>query len=148
MTDLETFLAGRAPDYVAIVLANDRIDDPQALEPHAEPIDGALALVLGGADGRSAFQRATGQDPMAFARAAGDRDGRVARDLSGGDCPATGDGADAASSAHRPQVILSFVEAENEAVGGLYAEGPVVHAYVECACGARYSDKWVVDETG
>lgn len=142
MSDLETFLAGRAPDYVAIVLADAVLDDPDTLEAAAEPVDGGLALVLGGATGRSVFQQVTGQDPMAFARAAGDRDGRVARDLSGGDCPDAGAEADA----HRPHLVLSFAEARNEAIGGLYAEGPVVHAYVQCACGTRYADRWVATE--
>lgn len=139
MSDLETFLAGRAPDYVAIVLADAVVDEPAALDEHAESVPGGLALVLGGATGRSAFQRATGQDPMAFARVAGDRDGHVDRDLSGGDCP------DAGEAPHEPHIVFSFVEARNESVGGLYAEGPVVHAYVQCECGTRYADKWVVE---
>lgn len=146
MTDLETFLAGRAPDYVTIVLADAVLDDPEVLTEHAEPIDGGRALVLGGAKGRSVFQRVTGQDPMGFARAAGNRDGHVERDLSGGDCPGVvAEGDDGNSGEHDPHVLLSFVEAQNEAVGGLYAEGPVVHAYVQCACGTRYSDKWVAE---
>lgn len=142
MSDLETFLAGRAPDYVAIVLADTVVDDPATLDEHAEPVDGGRALVLGGARGRSVFREATGQDPMAFARAAGDREGRVERDLSGGDCPEAG--ADAVG--HDPHIVLSFAQAQDEDVGGLYAEGPVVHAYVQCACGARYADKWVVED--
>lgn len=143
MTDLETFLAGRAPDHVAIVLADAVVDDPAALDEYADPVEGGLALVLGGATGRTVFQRATGQDPMAFARAAGDRDGHVDRDLGGGDCPAVADGDPPAG--HEPHIVFSFAEPRNEAVGGLYAEGPVVHAYVQCACGTRYSDKWVVE---
>jgi hypothetical protein len=31
-------------------------------------------------------------------------------------------------------------------VGGVYAEGDVVHAYAQCACGTAYSDRWVVDD--
>lgn len=140
MSDLETFLAGEAPDHVAIVLAESSLSDPGALDDYAEPIDGGRALVLGGATGRSVFQQVTGQDPMAFARAASDRDGRVERDLAGGDCP-DAEGAEP----HEPRVVFAFAEAQNEAAGGLYAEGPVVHAYVECECGTRYADKWVVD---
>lgn len=139
MSDLETFLAGQAPDYVAIVLADAVLDDPDALEAAAEPVDGGLALVLGGAAGRSVFQEVTGQDPMSFARAAGERDGHVARDLSGGDCP----NAEVEPDAHRLNLVFSFAEARNETVGGMYAEGPVVHAYAQCACGTRYSDRWV-----
>lgn len=141
MSDLETFLAGRAPDHVAIVLAEATLADPDALDEYAEPLDGGRVLVLGGARGRSAFRRATGQDPMAFARVASDRDGNVERDLSGGDCP----DADADADAHDPRIVFAFAEAQNEAAGGLYADGPVVHAYVECNCGVRYSDRWVVE---
>lgn len=139
MSDLETFLAGQAPDYVVIVLSEASLAEPEALDAYAEPLDGGRALVLGGAKGRSVFQRATGQDPMAFARAASDRDGPVDRDLSGGECP---DGVD--TGRHEPQIVFAFAEARNEAAGGLYAEGPVIHAYVECDCGTRYSDRWVV----
>ncbi len=136
MSDLETFLAGRAPDHVAIVFSEASLADPAELDEYAEPLDGGRALVLGGAQGRSVFQRASGQDPMGFARAASDREGRVDRDLAGGDCP------DAGEDAHEPRLVFAFAEAQNEAAGGLYAEGPVVHAYVECECGTRYSDRW------
>ncbi|MDZ7702450.1 MAG: DUF5807 family protein [Halobacteriales archaeon] len=140
MSDLETFLAGAAPDYVTIVLGESSLSEPEALDAYAEPVGDGRALVLGGATGRSVFQQATGQDPMAFARAASDRDGHVERDLSGGDCPdAAGD------EDHEPRIVFAFAEAQNEAAGGLYAEGPVIHAYVECGCGTRYADKWVVD---
>lgn len=138
MSDLETFLAGQAPDHVVIVLSAASLAEPEALDAYAEPLDGGRALVLGGAKGRSVFQRATGQDPMAFARAASDRDGRVGRDLAGGTCPDDDD-----AESHEPRIVFAFAEARNEAAGGLYAEGPVVHAYVECDCGTRYSDRWV-----
>lgn len=143
MSDLETFLAGRAPDHVVIVLADAVVDEPDVPDAYAERVDGGLALVLGGATGREVFERVTGQDPMAFARSAGDRDGRVSRDLSGGDCPDAEPGD--APDDHLQRLLLSFAEAQNEAIGGLYAEGPEVHAYVECACGTRYADKWVVE---
>lgn len=139
MTDLETFLAGQAPDHVAIVLSERSLTAPEALDGYAEPLDGGRAIVVGGAKGRSVFQRAAGQDPMAFARSASDREGRVARDLSDGDCP------EADTTGHEPRLVFAFVEAENEDAGGLYAEGPVVHAYVECECGTRYADKWVAE---
>lgn len=142
MSDLEAFLAGRAPDHVAMVLADEVLAEPEALDAYAERLEGGLALVLPGADGRSAFQRATGRDPMGFARAASDREGRVARDLSAGDCPATGE---APEDAHHPHIVFAFAEARHEDADGLYAEGPVVHAYVQCACGALYADRWVVE---
>ena len=138
MTDLETFLAGMAPDHVAIGVADDAVDDPTALDDHAEVLDWGRAIVVGGAAGRRVFDRLAGEDPMDFAMAAGDREGDVARDLSGADCP------DADGGRHDPRVVFAFAEARNEAVGGLYAEGPVVHAYVECSCGTRYGDRWVV----
>lgn len=42
--------------------------------------------------------------------------------------------------------MFAFAEEQNGEVGGLYAEGEVIHAYVACTCGQRYSDKWVADE--
>lgn len=139
MTDLETFLAGQAPDHVAIVLSERSLSSPEALDGYAEPVDGGRAIVVPGAKGRSVFRRATGQDPMAFARSASEREGHVARELSGGDCP------EADTEVHDPRLVFAFAEAGNEDAGGLYAEGPVVHAYVECECGTRYADKWVVE---
>jgi hypothetical protein len=35
VSDLETFLAGRAPDHVAIVLADAVVDEPDALDEYA-----------------------------------------------------------------------------------------------------------------
>lgn len=143
MSDLDAFLAGRAPDNVAIVLSDDVLSNPAALDEYAEPLEGGLALILPGTTGRSAFQQATGQDPMAFARAAGEREGRIDRDLSGGACPEA-DGSP--GEAHRPTILFAFAEARNEELGGLYAEGPVVHAYAHCSCGTRYSDRWTVGD--
>ncbi len=140
MTDLQTFLAGAAPDTVVIRLSDAAVSDPAALEPYAEPVEGGQALVLDGATGRTVFQRATGQDPMAFAQAAGDREGRVDADLSGAACPADdGDGG------HEPRIVFAFAEAQHDAADGLYAEGPVIHAYVQCGCGTRFSDRWVAE---
>ena len=34
---------------------------------------------------------------------------------------------------------------EDEAVGDLYAEGDVMHAYAACDCGTTYSEKWVTE---
>lgn len=140
MTDLETFLAGEATETVVITLADAVLSEPEALDAYAEPIDGGQALVLDGATGRTVFERATGEDPMAFARAAGDRDGRVDRDLNGAACPAA-----AGTDGHEPRIVFAFAEAQHDSAGGLYAEGPVIHAYVECACGTRYSDRWVAE---
>lgn len=139
MSDLETFLAGRAPDHVAIVLSERTLSNPDALDGYAEPMEGARAIVVEGPRGRSVFKRATGQDPMAFARVASDRVGGVDRDLGGTDCP------DADGGGHEARVVFAFAEAQNEAAGGRYAEGPVVHAYVECECGTRYADEWLVE---
>ncbi len=182
MSDLAAFLAGRRPDHVVIVLADELLAEPEALEEYAEPVANGLALVLPGHRGRSVFRRATGHDPMAFARDASDRESPIARDLSGGDCPeapgadanddvddagvpAAGDGDGEGNGgapgdvgdpdgdveagdrgAHYPTVVFSFAEARNEDIGGLYARGDVVHAYAQCACGARYADRWVAGE--
>ncbi|ERH12855.1 MAG: hypothetical protein J07HB67_01881, partial [halophilic archaeon J07HB67] len=76
----------------------------------------------------------------AMSRTDGDADGRrdqppTRRRV----CPAAdGDG-------HEVEFIFAFAEEENEGVGGLYAEGDVVHAYAHCGCGASYSHKWLVD---
>lgn len=74
--------------------------------------------------------------------AAGDHDGRVERDLSAGDCP----DAEADPGGYEARLVFAFAEAQNESVGELYAEGPVIHAYVQCACGTRYEDKWVAQD--
>ena len=139
MSRLAAFLAGDHVDDIAIVLSDGFVENREALEGHAESVDGGLALVLPGERGRAVFERVTGSDPMAFARAA-NREGRVDRDLAGGDCP-EGDG----TSDHHPAILLAFAESRNEEAGGLYAEGDVIHAYVRCACGTRYSDRWVAD---
>ena len=42
-------------------------------------------------------------------------------------------------------VVVAVAEERNDSVGGLYAEGDVMHAYAACDCGTTYSEKWVVD---
>jgi hypothetical protein len=127
-----------------IYLADDAVSNPGALETHGERADGGTVLVLPGDRARDVFGRAAGIDPMALAREAMDTEGEVWRDCTGGVCPAREE--DGGGSAHRARLVFAFAEAQNEDVGGLYAEGSVIHAYVACACGERYSEKWVAGE--
>ena len=83
----------------------------------------------------SAVSQADGSEPTAACE-----DGRSEPTaVSEGD-----DGAE--SAAHSVQFVFAFAEAENQDVGGIYAEGDVVHAYAQCACGTAYSDRWTIDE--
>lgn len=136
----EAFLAGDRPDDVHIYIDEGSVSNLEALEPHGERVDGGIALVMDGEQARAVFQQATGIDPMALAQEAMGTDGEVDADCIGATCPA-GDGEE-----HFPKFIFAFAEEQNEEVGGLYAEGDVIHAYVACECGERYSDKWVACE--
>ena len=131
------FLAGQRPDDVQIYLQEDVLSNPEALATHGESVEDGIVLLLDGDEARSIFQEATGIDPMALAQDAMATDGVVDRDGTGGTCPA------GENRNHHPRLIFAFAEAQNEEAGGLYAQGPVIHAYVACACGERYSDKWV-----
>ncbi|MFC6863575.1 DUF5807 family protein [Halomicroarcula sp. GCM10025817] len=142
MSKHSEFLAGDRPDDVLFFLHEDAVSNPGALAGHAESVDDGLVLVLPGDDGRSAFQSATGIDPMRLAQQAMQTDGVVHDDLTGANCPVADEEPDAD---HTTRFVFAFAEAQNEEVGGLYAEGDVVHAYAVCACGERYSDKWVVE---
>jgi hypothetical protein len=139
MTARDEFLAGERPDDVALFLADSFLDGD--LDDVAAAVEDGWVLVVSGEQGRSVFSRLTGMDAMGFARRAGDQRTHVHRDLTGGDCPADGDGDD-----HSPAFVFAFVEAQNEEVGGLYAEGPVVHAYAHCTCGENYSERWVAGD--
>ncbi|MFB6157975.1 MAG: DUF5807 family protein [Haloferacaceae archaeon] len=138
---LAEFLAGDRPDEVALFLAEDELDGAGTLAERGTRVDGGVVLVLPGERGRSAFAAGTGTDAMAFAREAMDAEGRIDPRLDGGECPE-----DEGDDDHRPRFVLAFAEERNEAVGGIYAEGDVVHAYARCACGASYSDRWVAGE--
>lgn len=134
------FLAGERPSDVHIFLSDAAVSNPGALEEHGMRVDDGLALVLDGEQARSVFQSATGIDPMAFAKEAMGTEGEVAEDCASATCPA-GSGSD-----HHARFIFAFAEEQNDDAGGLYAEGPVIHAYVACACGEKYSDKWVAGD--
>jgi len=134
----EAFLAGDRPDDVVLFLAEE-VTDAGILADHrtAERVEGGVVVVVDGERGRRVFQRATGLEAMAFATGA-DRAGTVDRDLAGGTCPDAGDGGE-----HPPAYVLAFLEEQNEAAGGRYAEGDVVHAYARCDCGTTYSERWL-----
>ncbi|WP_255151354.1 DUF5807 family protein [Halorarius halobius] len=140
-TPREAFLAGDRPDDILVFLSEDAVGNPDALGGVAEAVEGGVVLVMPGDRGRSTFEQATGIDPMDFAGVAMQTDGHVDRDCAGGDCPATEAGA------HDVKFVFAFAEEQNEEVGGLYAEGDVIHAYASCSCGETYSDKWVVDDS-
>jgi len=144
-TAREEFLAGDRPADVHIYLHEGAVSDVEALADHGERVDDGIVLVLDGEQARGVFQRATGIDPMGFAREAMDTDGDVDRNCTGGTCPA-GDGAGGGGGDHHARFVFAFAEEQNEEAGGLYAEGPVIHGYVSCACGERYSEKWVASD--
>ena len=136
MSKLDEFLAGERLDDVALFLADEYLDSEGTIADHGETVDGGVVLVVDGDRGREIFASGTGMDAMAFAREAMDTTGRIDRDLSGGDPPDGGD----------VQFVFAFAEAKNEEVGGLYAEGDVVHAYAYSSEGTAFSDRWVVGD--
>lgn len=136
---LDDFLAGERLDDVAIFLADDYLDSDGKLTEIGTTVDGGVVLVVSGDKGRSAFSSGTGMDAMDFAQTAMNVDGEIAPNLDGGTCPES-DGDD-----HSVEFIFAFAEAENEGVGGMYADGDVMHAYAHCTCGTSYSHKWVLE---
>ncbi|MFB6269056.1 MAG: DUF5807 family protein [Halobacterium sp.] len=144
MSDYDAYLAGERTDDVALYLSESYVSnvDELADRDDAERVGDGVVLVVDGERGRSVFQSITGMSAMDFGSAAMDNPGEVDGDLVGGDCPNAADG----PGDHDAEFVFSFAEAQNEAVGGLYAEGDVVHAYVYCSCGTAYSDKWVAGE--
>ena len=142
MTDARAeFLAGQRPEDVALYIADAAVDDPDVLDAYGEQVDDGTLIVVDGEKGRGAFQAATGTDAMGFAKQAMGTEGEIGEDLTGGACPeADGDGE------HATRFVFAFAEEQNEEVGGLYAEGDVIHAYAQCECGTAYSHKWVAGE--
>lgn len=140
-SDREEFLAGDRPDDVAIFIADDAIDDETKLEDYGERVADGTLLVVEGERGRNAFLAATGVDAMAFAKEAMGTEGEIARDLTDGTCPESDD-----ETGHDLRFVFAFAEEQNEDIGGIYAEGDVIHAYARCDCGTAYSEKWVVEE--
>ena len=145
MTDaLEAFLAGDRVDDVAVFLSDSTAGDLGALADYGVDVETGIVLVLPGDQGRAAFKRVSGMDAMDFAGRAMDTDGDIAHDLSHGECPSKHP--DEPEADHHVKLTFAFAEAQNEEVGGLYAEGAVVHAYAYCTCGTAYSDRWLVDD--
>jgi hypothetical protein len=138
MSKREQFLAGERFDDVAFYLSESFVDDLAALEAQGERVEDGIVIVVEGDRGREAFEAATGMDAMNFAGAAMGTEGHVDDDLAGGVCP------NAEPGSHEIQFTFAFAEAKNEDVGGLYAEGDVIHAYAYCTCRSAFSDKWVV----
>jgi hypothetical protein len=136
----EAFLAGERPDEILLYLREDGVGDPDALADLGERTDDGVVLVMPGPQGREAFESATGLDPMDFAGVAMGTEGRIDRDGTGGTCP-EGEGPE-----HVVKFVFAFAEAQNEEVGGLYAEGDVIHGYAACSCGTTYTEKWVAGE--
>jgi len=138
MSAYEEFLAGDRHDHVAVYLSESVVGDLGPLESYGERVEDGIVLVVPGDQGRSVFKQVTGMDAMEFSQQAMDTDGDVADDLAGGTCP-EGDG-----DGHATRFVFAFSEEQNEEVGGLYAEGAVMHAYAHCECGTDYSERWVL----
>ena len=135
----DAFLTGDRPDDILIYLHEEGVGSMAELVEIGVRVDDGVVLVLPGEEGQAAFQRATGLDAMDFAGMAMDTDGEIADDCTGGTCPD-----DDGSGDHYAKFVFAFVEEQNEAVGGIYAEGDVRHGYAACACGTTYSEKSVL----
>jgi len=136
-TDLDAFLAGDRLDHVALYLTDDYLDDAGTIADHGTEVDGGVVLVVPGEKGRQIFSAGTGMDAMEFAKQAMGTEGDIAHDLKGGTCPDCGEGA---------AFVFAFAEEQNEEVGGVYADGDVIHAYAACPDGTAFSDRWVVGD--
>ncbi len=141
MARYDSFLRGERPDDILIYLHEEGIESMDSLAEIGVRVDDGIVLVLPGEEGRAAFQRATGLDAMDFAGMAMDTDGEIDADCTGGSCPDS-DG----SGEHYAKFVFAFVEEQNEAVGGIYADGDVRHGYAACACGTTYSEKSVLKD--
>lgn len=141
MSTYEEFLAGERPGHVAVSLSADVVGDLGPLEEYGERIEDGIVLVVPGEEGRSVFKQVTGMEAMQFSQRAMGTTGDVHDDLAGGECPATHP--DEPGADHDVRFVFAFSEEQNEDVGGLYAEGDVVHAYALCECGTAYSDRWL-----
>jgi hypothetical protein len=137
----EEFLAGERPEDVALFLADSYVAD-ERFEKFGDPVENGIVMIVDGESGRNAFKAATDTDAMGFAKTAMQQEGEINDDLTSGECP----DADADGD-HEPQFVFAFAEEQNEDVGGIYAEGAVVHAYAQCACGTAYSDRWNVADS-
>ena len=142
MSDREEFLAGDRSEDVFMYFSEDAVSGIDALAGHGERVDDGVVLVVKGDSDRSAFERATDIDPMAFAKRAMANDGTVDADATGGVCPDTEEN----DGSHETRFVFAFAEEQNEEVKGLYNEGDVIHAYVQCTCGTAYSEKWLAGE--
>jgi len=142
MTDARAgFLAGERLEDVALFLADSYVADDRLAE-YGEAVENGVIIVVDGERGRNAFRAATGTDAMGFARNAMSNESHIDRSLTAGTCP---DAGDSSVDDHAVQFIFAFAEAQNEEVGGRYADGDVIHAYAQCACGAVYSDRWTAE---
>jgi len=139
MDKLDGFLAGERLDDVAIYINKSQLGDDHNLGSAGTEVDSGIVLVIPGEAGRNAFEQATGIGAMEFAKEAMGQNGEIESTLAGGICP--DDGADDAN--HDIEFVLSFAEAQNEEVGGMYEEGDVIHAYAHCSCGVNFSQKWL-----
>ena len=153
------FLAGHRPDDVLLFIAESAVSDLGTLAQHGEQVPRGVVLVLEAERGRSAFEGATGVDPMTLASSAMSAEGDLDLDAFEGECPEAtadrdSDGEDSVDGAddvavttgeHAPRFVFGFAEERNEEVGGIYAEGDVIHAYAVCECGMAYSDRWVAE---
>jgi hypothetical protein len=143
-TQRQEFLAGERPEDVLIFLSESEISDLDTLADHGERVSDGIVIVLDGEQGRDVFERMVGVEAMGFAGAAMDTEGTIAADCTGGECPSKHP--DEPNADHQVRFLFAFAEEQNEEVGGLYANGDVIHAYVACTCGTTYSDRWVVGE--
>ena len=143
-TQRQEFLAGERPEDVLIFLSEREVSDLDTLADHGERVSDGIVIVLDGEQGRNVFERMVGVEAMGFAGAAMDTDGTIAADCTDGECPSKHP--DEPDADHQVRFLFSFAEEQNEEVGGIYASGDVIHAYVSCTCGTTYSDRWVVGE--
>ncbi|MGM0590998.1 MAG: DUF5807 family protein [Halobacteriota archaeon] len=141
MSKLSSFLAGDRLDDVVIFLTGEHLDSQGKLPNLGKRVENGYVLVVPGDEGRRAFAAGTGMDAMQFAQRAMGKAGEIDSTLDGGTCPDV-----EPDENHNVKFVFAFAEAQNEDVGGIYAEGDVVHAYAQCECGTTYSDRWVVGD--
>ncbi|MFA9516738.1 DUF5807 family protein [Halopenitus sp. H-Gu1] len=143
MSDLEEFLAGERLDDVVLFVSDTALDADSRLRNVGDERENGVVVVADGERGRSAFEAGTGMDVMEFTKEAMETTGEIDETLDGATCPAEGEDDE---TTHEVEFVFAFAEGQNEDVGGLYAEGDVIHAYAHCSCGENFSRKWIAGE--
>ncbi|WP_254280489.1 DUF5807 family protein [Haloarcula marina] len=141
MQSHEQFIAGNRPGHIMLFQHENATSLPDDASKVAKNAAEGKMIIQPAVMARDLIDKVLVPNISQFTELSQKRQGNIEPYLTSGDCPEANSNHD---EDHIIEQLFAFVQPKHNSLGGIYADGDVMHAYARCSCQVHYSDRWVI----